>query len=67
MMDPFGSGTTGIVAAEQNKKCILIDCNKDFKEIIKVDVIILNNMKIVNIIQFIIYIFDLQQSISIFI
>ena len=36
VLDPFGgSGTTGIVAMEQNKKCILIDCNKDFKEIIQ--------------------------------
>ena len=36
ILDPFGgSGTTGIVAMEQNKKCILIDCNPDFSEIIK--------------------------------
>ena len=36
VLDPFGgSGTTGIVAMEQNKKCILIDCNPEFIDIIK--------------------------------
>ena len=35
ILDPFGgSGTTGVVATELQRKCILIDCNPDFKEII---------------------------------
>lgn len=36
VLDPFaGSGTTGIVAQKMNRKCILIDIQKDFAEIIK--------------------------------
>lgn len=35
VLDPFGgSGTTGLAAMRENKKCILIDCNPDFLEII---------------------------------
>lgn len=36
VLDPFaGSGTTGVAAMKSNKKCILIDCNPDFKTIIE--------------------------------
>lgn len=36
VLDPFaGSGTTGMVAKELEKKSILIDCNPEFKEIIE--------------------------------
>jgi len=36
VLDPFaGSGTTAIPCMEQNKKCILIDCNPNFLDIIK--------------------------------
>ena len=36
ILDPFaGSGTTGLVAKELNKKCILIDCNPEFETIIR--------------------------------
>lgn len=36
VLDPFaGSGTSGLVATELKRKCILIDCNPDFVEIIK--------------------------------
>ena len=40
VLDPFaGSGTTGLVATELKKKCVLIDCNPDFVEIIKEGVV----------------------------
>lgn len=36
VLDPFaGSGTTGLVAKELKRRCILIDCNPEFGEIIK--------------------------------
>ena len=36
VLDPFcGSGTTGLACKLEKRKCILIDCNEDFKEIIK--------------------------------
>lgn len=35
VLDPFcGSGTTGLACKKENRKCILIDSNEDFKEII---------------------------------
>jgi DNA modification methylase len=36
VLDPFcGSGTTGLACKIEKRKCILIDCNEDFLEIIK--------------------------------
>ena len=36
VLDPFaGSGTTGVVANRLNRKCILIEVQKDFAKIIK--------------------------------
>lgn len=36
VLDPFaGSGTTGVVASRLNRKCILIEVQKDFAKIIK--------------------------------
>ncbi len=36
VLDPFGgSGTTGIVAVENNRKAILIELNKDYIDIAK--------------------------------